>query len=125
MPTDLQFLGWLEVIRQELVFITGDADSVALASLIEGIKFQLTGETPVQGELGALGGGLCRSQNGRAGGLRTDGQGEQLAPHSATSSACPACVRVYAQARRRGARKRTPSSRCTAASSSSTPVSYH
>mmetsp|Transcript_20601 Transcript_20601/g.45124 ORF Transcript_20601/g.45124 Transcript_20601/m.45124 type:complete len:506 (+) Transcript_20601:201-1718(+) len=44
-----EFLGWLEVIRQELVFITGDEDSPMLASLIEGIKFQLTGETPVQG----------------------------------------------------------------------------
>lgn len=45
----VQFIGWLEVIRQELVFVTGDDDAAMLASLIEGIKFQLTGETPMQG----------------------------------------------------------------------------
>lgn len=45
-----EFLGWLEVIRQELVFVTGDDDTPLLGSLIDGIKFQLTGETPIQGE---------------------------------------------------------------------------
>eukprot|EP00983_Pelagomonas_calceolata_P086282 1156725-Pelagomonas_calceolata.AAC.2 len=44
-----EFLGWLEVIRQEMVFVTGDDDTPLLASLIDGIKFQLTGETPIQG----------------------------------------------------------------------------
>jgi hypothetical protein len=46
-----EFLGWLEVIRQEMVFVTGDDDTPLLASLIDGIKFQLTGETPIQGAL--------------------------------------------------------------------------
>jgi hypothetical protein len=46
-----EFLGWLEIIRQELVFVTGEEDLPLLGSLLEGIKFQLTGETPVQGEL--------------------------------------------------------------------------
>jgi hypothetical protein len=47
-----EFLGWLEIIRQELVFVTGEEDLPLLGSLLEGIKFQLTGETPVQGDLG-------------------------------------------------------------------------
>jgi len=44
-----EFMGWLEVIRQEIVFISGQEDSVLLSSLIDAIKFQFTGETPVQG----------------------------------------------------------------------------
>lgn len=44
-----EFLGWLEIIRQEIVFITGAEESVALNSLIDAIKFQFTGETEWQG----------------------------------------------------------------------------
>jgi len=45
-----EFLGWLEVIRQEIVFIAGGAeDSAVLSGLVDAIKFAFTGETPVQG----------------------------------------------------------------------------
>jgi hypothetical protein len=44
-----EFLGWLEVIRQEIVFITGDGDAMLLSSMVDAIKFQFTGESPVQG----------------------------------------------------------------------------
>lgn len=33
-----EFMGWLEVIRQEIVFISGQEDSVLLSSLIDAIK---------------------------------------------------------------------------------------
>ncbi|GLI71032.1 hypothetical protein VaNZ11_016149 [Volvox africanus] len=42
------FLGWLEVVRQEIVFVTGPRAEI-LNEVIDAIKFQFTGETPVQG----------------------------------------------------------------------------
>ncbi|KXZ51931.1 hypothetical protein GPECTOR_11g57 [Gonium pectorale] len=45
-----EFLGWLEVIRQEIVFIVGGGNRTSDLNLIlDAIKFQFTGETPVQG----------------------------------------------------------------------------
>ncbi|EFJ53075.1 hypothetical protein VOLCADRAFT_85983 [Volvox carteri f. nagariensis] len=45
-----EFLGWLEVIRQEIVFIVGAGNQTSnLNLIIDAIKFQFTGETPVQG----------------------------------------------------------------------------
>lgn len=33
-----ELLGWLEVIRQEIVFISGQEDSVLLSALVDAIK---------------------------------------------------------------------------------------
>ncbi|KAG2490560.1 hypothetical protein HYH03_010954 [Edaphochlamys debaryana] len=45
-----EFLGWLEVIRQEIVFIVGVGnDTTDLNLLIDAIKYQFTGEADVQG----------------------------------------------------------------------------
>lgn len=43
-----EFLGWLEVIRQEIVFITG-VKANDLSLIIDALKFQFTGESEVQG----------------------------------------------------------------------------
>lgn len=43
-----EFLGWLEVIRQEIVFIVGEG-TANLNMIIDAIKFQFTGDTPCQG----------------------------------------------------------------------------
>mmetsp|Transcript_16300 Transcript_16300/g.35237 ORF Transcript_16300/g.35237 Transcript_16300/m.35237 type:complete len:633 (-) Transcript_16300:843-2741(-) len=44
-----EFLSWLEVIRHQIVFVTGSEYAEALNSLLDSIRFQLTGETPFQG----------------------------------------------------------------------------
>ncbi|PNW70533.1 hypothetical protein CHLRE_17g723950v5 [Chlamydomonas reinhardtii] len=44
-----EFLGWLEVIRQEIVFIVGEG-TANLNMIIDAIKFQFTGDTPCQGK---------------------------------------------------------------------------
>ncbi|MEW5305506.1 MAG: hypothetical protein WDW36_008040 [Sanguina aurantia] len=44
-----EFLGWLEVIREEIVFITGAEESISLNALMDAIKFQFTGQTEWQG----------------------------------------------------------------------------
>ncbi|KAK9805212.1 hypothetical protein WJX72_006808 [[Myrmecia] bisecta] len=48
-----EFFAWLEVIRQEVTFITGDSNAEDLNNLFDAIKFQFTGQTPVQGMGGA------------------------------------------------------------------------
>ncbi|KAG2449758.1 hypothetical protein HYH02_005283 [Chlamydomonas schloesseri] len=46
-----EFLGWLEVIRHEIVFIVGGGDNTQnLNMIIDSLKFQFTGETPCQGK---------------------------------------------------------------------------
>ena len=44
-----EFLGWLEVIRSKVVFVTGSEYAESLNSLLDSIRYQLTGETAVQG----------------------------------------------------------------------------
>ncbi|GAX84921.1 hypothetical protein CEUSTIGMA_g12342.t1 [Chlamydomonas eustigma] len=44
-----EFLSWLEVIRKQVVFVTGSEYAESLNSLLDAIRFQLTGETPWQG----------------------------------------------------------------------------
>lgn len=44
-----EFLGWLEVIRRQVVFVTGSEYAESLNSLLDSIRYQLTGETDVQG----------------------------------------------------------------------------
>ncbi|KAG1666019.1 hypothetical protein FOA52_010929 [Chlamydomonas sp. UWO 241] len=44
-----EFLAWLEIIRSQVVFVTGSVDAEAVNSLLDAIRFQFTGETPVQG----------------------------------------------------------------------------
>ncbi|GIL46402.1 hypothetical protein Vafri_3400 [Volvox africanus] len=61
-----EFLGWLEVIRQEIVFIVGEGNQTSnLNLIIDAIKFQFTGETPVQG-------------NGRPGDVATETNWQML-----------------------------------------------
>ena len=44
-----EFLGWMEVIRSKIVFITGSAYAEALNALFDSIRFMFTGESPIQG----------------------------------------------------------------------------
>jgi hypothetical protein len=44
-----EFLGWMEVIRSKIVFITGSAYAESLNALFDVIRFQFTGETLIQG----------------------------------------------------------------------------
>lgn len=44
-----EFLGWLEVIRSKVVFVTGSEYAESLNSLLDSLRYQLTGETEVQG----------------------------------------------------------------------------
>jgi hypothetical protein len=37
-----------QVIRQEIVFIAGQDDSLMLSALVDAIKFCWSGETPIQ-----------------------------------------------------------------------------
>lgn len=44
-----EFLGWMEVIRSKIVFITGSAYAEALNALFDSIRFMFTGESSFQG----------------------------------------------------------------------------
>ncbi|KAG1660686.1 hypothetical protein FOA52_015897 [Chlamydomonas sp. UWO 241] len=44
-----EFMAWMQVIRAKIVFVTGSHDAEVLNSLLEAIRFQFTGESPIQG----------------------------------------------------------------------------
>ena len=44
-----EFFGWMELLRQKIVFVTGTEIAEPLNALFDSIRFQFTGETALQG----------------------------------------------------------------------------